>query len=184
MINGVSSQLPLSRRRRPTRSQFLLVEMPSDIDTDGAREELLTMYKAAEGAARRTSPAAILNGRESTGNNNDGGRRQTLSIGSLAHFVCPYFGVLRVRVGTEATSSQPQGSTINFGSPQPSARPGEGGQEKTRLFLALGDPREGMRSPCTLTIKIATDNEAASVPPPQVHKILESQRHHTNTLLM
>ena len=183
MSNGGYDQLTLSRRRRPENGQFLLVEMPSEIDTDGAREELLAMYEAVEGAARGTPPAAMLGGRKARGNSSDGDCRRSVSLGSSARFVCPYFGVLRVKAGGEEAASRPQESTNIHTSPKSSTRPCEDRQEKTRLFLALGDPREGMRSPCSLAIKIDTGDEAASVPPAsQVNKMLDSQRYHVSIL--
>ena len=35
-----------------------------------------------------------------------------------------------------------------------------GREEDKRLFLALSDPREGMRSPCTLTVQIGAGDSA------------------------
>lgn len=158
--NGGRSRLALSRRSKLTCcSNFLLVEMPSDNCKDGGREELLAMYEAAAAA---TTEKYIM------GNNYDDGRQRNLLVGSLPYLICPYFGVLRVRVGTEAGSSRPQGSTDNHGRLLSPTRPDEGRQKKGRFFLALGDPREGMRSPCTLTIKIEASGDASSVRPLQV----------------
>lgn len=169
MYNGGCSQLPLSRRRRPICSRYLLVEIPSDNDNDGDREDLLAMYEAVERAARGTSPVAALAEEQSRESTNDGGGRQNLLMESLARFVCPYFGLVRVRIGTETVSSWPRGSTKYCTAPRSlPTSPGASGQEKTRFYLALGDPREGMRSPCTLTIKIETNADPALVPPSQV----------------
>lgn len=164
--DGGCSRSPLSRRRSSTCNQFLLVEIPSDIDDDGDREELLAMYESMEGVARRMSlPPGE---HDSRGNSVNGGCRRHLLMRRLARNICPYFGVLRVRVGTETASSRPQRSVKILDAPRSPTCPGEGEKENTRLFLALGDPREGMRSPCTLTIKIEAAGDAAPAPPLQV----------------
>lgn len=164
---GDHDELPFSRRRSPSRRKFLLVEMPSENDNTGDREGLLAMYESVGAAASGTiSPAAAVTESESRGYSNDNSRRRDFPMGTLARFLCPYYGVLGVGVGTEATSSRSQGSATSHGSTRPPTCPGEQEREKTRMCLALGDPREGMRSPCTLTIKV--NLASASMRPPEV----------------
>jgi len=139
-----------------SRRKVLLVEVTSgDNNNDGRTEELVGVYEAAAGAARRNSAKAA-EAKTKTKEEDDALYRSS-SRAHCASVLCPFFGV--VRVG--ATAAAGRGP---FRPLVPTA-----GEQGTRLCLALGDPREGMRCPCTLTIKIKTAGaSASSALPPQV----------------
>lgn len=123
------------------------------------------MYESqrAVEAAKRTKMVEGAAGRQRNKHTNDGGhRRKTLAV-PLARYLCPYHGLVRVGDGAGASTAH---SSSSRGIP--ALHTGDWARAGGRLFLALGDPREGMRSPCTLTIKIGTDGESVSVLPPQV----------------
>lgn len=160
-VDAISSTRPRQSPGRRTRPRaILLVEMlPEDGKCD-SRLGVLGMYEASravEAAGRTTMERATDSERQEK--TNDDGHRRKMVVACLARYLGPYHGAIRVEDGVGASTAHPHGSHRT-----PKIHAGGG----TRLLLALGDPREGVRSPCTLTIKIETAGESFSVLPPQV----------------
>lgn len=142
---------------------ILLVDM---LSSEGGNDEdrilgVLEMYEAqrAVEAAGRTAAVERVESKEPTST-------PLGPVPRLARFLCPYHGLLRVRDGAGPSTACPH-------DPRRSPTLRTGGETTTgagRFFLALGDPREGMRSPCTLTIKVGTVGASASVLPVQVRR--------------
>lgn len=135
----------------------MLVQATPGDNNNGRPEELVGMYEAAAARAARRTPAPGAEVDDMTKENGDV-LHQSLSMAHAASVLCPFYGV--VRVGATAAGRG------TFRACGPTA-----GEQGTRLYLALGDPREGMRCPCALTIKMET---ALSTLPPQVRTTLAS----------
>lgn len=115
------------------------------------------------------------------------GDRRSRRLTAWAGFTCPYHGILRVRgeapsrllrgelaghgeqrhhhhSATTSDEEEEQQDTRVFLSPEERRRHLESSSEEeegdARLFVALADPREGMRSPCTLAVQIGAGDSA------------------------
>ncbi len=127
--------------------------MTSGDTNDGRTERLVGMYEAAAAGAARRTPALGAAAENKTKENEDV-IHEGSSMAHAASVLCPFYGV--VRVGATAAGRGP------FRARGPTA-----GEQGTRLYLALGDPRERMRRPCTLTIKMETAGASALSALPQ-----------------
>ena len=115
--------------------------------------------------------------------NKSRGDRTSRRLAAWAGFTCPYHGLIRARAYTassqrggfagqeqrhhsatisdEEEEAEEEDARLFLGQEERhhSVTSSDEGED-ARLFLALADPREGMRSPCTLTVQIGGGDSA------------------------
>lgn len=151
---------------------FLLVGLQSDHKQNDSKVDFLGIYEACVGGVISTPPASPVTEGEAGENTDDDGDQHGSLIPRWKQFLCPYNGVLRIMADAGLTQTRPQAA----GSSQDalSTTPSDFGMEEgacARLFYVLSDPRQGMRSPCTLTIRMGTMEASVSSASPQVNNL-------------